>query len=139
MEDLKLRDFEISFALEKDLPIEQFVFGNELSKQLNKELKLQNYSASIKCLFVVFQCFDPENKHVQTKERYSYRRKKNALEIYLNLDYKIAKKANDKALKELLIKNYLRGIEKMLKHKEFNIVLLKNDISTIFKAYLADN
>jgi len=132
LEEIKLRNFEISFAIEKDLQIEQFSFGNELADLLNKELKLENYSQSIKCLFVIFQCFDPENKFVQTKERYSYRRKNQAIEVYLNLDYTEVKKANKKELIQILLNTYFVGIEKLLKRKEFDVAALIRDIKVLF-------
>jgi len=133
MEEIKLRDFEISFAIEKSLNAEKFTFGNELVDLLNSKLKLLDYSENIKCLFVVFQCFKPDNKYVQAKERYSYRRKNQALEIYLNLDYTEVRRADEQTLKQMVWNSYLLGIEKFLKHKEFNIDGLVKDIKSLFK------
>jgi len=133
MEEIKLRDFEISFAIDKGLNAEKFAFGNEIADLLNSKLKIQNYSENIKCLFVVFQCFKEDNKYVQAKERYSYRRKNQALEIYLNLDYTGVRRADEQTLKQMVWNSYLLGIEKFLKHKEFNISLLTKDIKTLFK------
>ncbi len=133
MEEIKLRDFEISFAIDKGLNAEKFAFGSEIADLLNSKLKIQNYSENIKCLFVVFQCFKEDNKYVQAKERYSYRRKNQALEIYLNLDYTGVRRADEQTLKQMVWNSYLLGIEKFLKHKEFNIALLIKDIKALFK------
>jgi hypothetical protein len=136
MENMNLRDFEISFAIEKDLQVEQFAFGNELVELLNKELRLQNYSTSVKCLFVVFQCFDPKNEYINAKESLTYKRKNSTLELFLIIDYTQVKMADMKKMKQILVESYISGVEKLLKHKEFNEGLFYRDISKLFHAFL---
>lgn len=64
MRNMELKDFETSYAIEKDLHVKQFDVGNELTQLLNKKLKLNDYCQSISSLFVIFQCFDPANEYV---------------------------------------------------------------------------
>jgi hypothetical protein len=136
MENMNLRDFEISFALEKDLQVEQFAFGNELAELLNKELRLQNYSTSIKCLFVVYQCFDPKNEYINVKESLKYKRKNSSLELFLIIDYIQVKLADMKKMKQILVESYISGVEKLLKHKEFNHILFFKDVSKFLSPFV---
>ncbi len=133
MKSDEIRDFEISYAIEKDLHVEQFAVGNELAELLNEKLKLNDYCESISSLFVIFQCFDPANEYVQVKEQVKFKRKTKVLELYLLLDYSKVKKANKKTMLQLLASSYLAGIEKLIQRKGFDTKTFIKDVRLVFK------
>ena len=129
----ELRNFETSYAIEKDLHVEQFVVGNELANLLNEKLRLQDYCESISSLFVIFQCFDPTNEYVQVKEQLKFKRKIKVIELYLLLDYEKVKNAGKKAMLQMLAKAYLAGIDKLIQRKDFDTKTFIKDVSFVLK------
>ncbi len=134
MEDIELRDFEITYAIENDLHVEQFTIGNKLTELLNKKLNLQDYCKTITSLFVIFQCFAPDNKYVQVKELLKFKRKTKVIELYLLLDYEQVKKADKKAILQLLAEAYKLGISLLSKHKGFNTEKFQKEVAILFNA-----
>ena len=132
----ELRNFEITYAIEKDLHVEQFSVGNELTELLNEKLQLQDYCKTITGLIIIFQCFDPANKYIQVKEQVKFKRKTKVLELYLLLDYAKAKKANKEAMLQMLAETYLAGIDKLIQHKDFDVEKFQEDIAELFKPIL---
>lgn len=138
MEEIKLRDFEITYAIEKDLQVEQFAVGNELTDLLNKELQLKSYCDTITSLFVVFQCFDPENDYIKPKAYQKLRRKTKVIELYLLLDYNKIKQADKATTLQILAENYISGVSEVLKRKDFNIIEFTDVVKRIFKPYIPE-
>ena len=128
----ELRNFEITYAIEKDLQVEQFAVGNKLTELLNKQLKLNDYCETISSLFVIFQCFAPDNKYVQVKEQLKFKRKTKILELYLLLDYEQVKKANKEVMLKLLAESYKLGILLLSKHKGFNTEKFQKEVAILF-------
>jgi len=138
MKEVKLRDFEIAYAIEKDLQVEQFAVGNQLADLLNNELQLKNYCHTIASLFMIFQCFDPKNEYIQPKEYQKLRRKANVIELYLLLDYNKVKQADKETTLQILAETYVIGINKILKRKDFNTVEFTQAVKRVFKSYMPE-
>ena len=136
MEEFKLRDFEITYAIEKDLQVKKFAVGNELADLLNEKLKLQNYCETVTSLFVIFQCFDPKNEYVKPKVYQRYRRKTKVIELYLTVDYAKAKKAIKRTMLRLFCESYLSGIQSILKRKDFDKKQFYTVVESLFIPYL---
>lgn len=137
MEKRELRDFEISYAIEKDLQVEQFAVGNQLTDLLNKKLKLKNFCETITSLFIIFQCFDPQNEYIQPKTYQKFRRKTKVIELYLPLDYNKAKQADKAATLQILAENYISGIKLVLKRKDFKTEEFIKAVSTVFSPWIS--
>ena len=133
----ELRNFEITYAIEKDLHVEQFAVGNKLTGLLNRKLKLNDYCETVSSLFVIFQCFDPTNEYVQVKEQVKFKRKTKVIELYMLLDYTKVKKADKEAMLRMMAESYLAGIEKLIQRKDFDVEKLQKDVSGLFKTYLS--
>lgn len=137
MDDITLRDFEITYAIEKDLQVTQFAVGNDLADRLNNTLQLKDYCAGITSLFVVFQCFAPENEHVQPKAYQRFRPKTKVIELYLLLDYHKARQAGSTTMLRLLAESYISGIQQVLQRKDFKKPEFIQAVNTIFTPYIA--
>jgi len=103
-----------------DLQINQFIIGNQLNALLNSHLKITDYSETVKTIFVIFQCFAPDNQYIKTKEYLKYRRKTNVIELYLQMDYNLVKTASESEMKNRLVDLYAAAVARYLKRKDFD-------------------
>jgi hypothetical protein len=138
MENIELKKFEISFALDKDLDFNKFTAGKELEKLLNSNLILSNYTTKFSTLFMIFQCFEPENLYFQAKDYKVLRRKSKVLELYSLVDYNGAKSADDKVMKSLLCNTFLNSVEKHLNNKDFAFDKFIKDLKSVFEDFIPE-
>jgi len=135
MEEVKLNDFEISFALDKDLDVNKFLVGKDLEKLLNDNLMLSNYTSKFSTLFMLFQCFDPSNPYFNAKDKKIIRRKQNVVELYSLIDYNVAKNADENKIKSLLCATFLKSVKVHLNSKDFVYDLFINDLHKVFDLF----
>jgi hypothetical protein len=138
MENTSLNNFEISFALDKDVDLNKFLVGKELENRLNENLILSNYTTKFSTLFMIFQCFEPENPYFNAKDYKVLRRKTQSLELYSLVDYNEANLAGEKKMKSLLCDTYLKSVETHLKGKDFAFEQFIKDLTPIFETFIAD-
>ncbi len=138
MENTELKNFEISFALDKDLDFKKFTAGKELENLLNSNLILSNYTTKFSTLFMIFQCFEPDNLYFKAKDYKVLRRKTNVLELYSLVDYNVAKSADEKSMRYFLSKSYLNSVEKHLNNKDFAFDNFIKDLKTVFENFIPE-
>ena len=135
MEEVKLNNFEISFALDKDLDTNKFLVGKGLETFLNDNLMLSNYTTKFSTLFMIFQCFDPSNPYFNALDKKIIRRKQNVVELYSLLDYNISKLAAENQIKSLLCATFLKSVQNHLNSKDFAFNNFVNDLQKIFDLF----
>ena len=106
---------------------------NVLEKLLNKNLSINNYSKKIQEIIFVYiaarlKVSFPEENFVK------YRRKYNALEVGLNLDYQKLLKSNETETLKMLSALYLRGIKEYMNRKDFDNERFYQDVKQLFEA-----
>ncbi len=137
MENTELHNFEISFALDKDIDLNKFLVGKQFEKLLNENLVLSNYTTKFSTLFMIFQCFEPENPYFNAKDYKVLRRKTKSMELYSLVDYKEALNADEKKMKSLLCDTYIKSIETHLNNKDFAFEAFIKDLKPIFVNFIA--
>ncbi len=138
MEYNKLNDFEITYAAEKDLSVHRFVVGNRLADLLNEKLKISDYSDTVTTLFVIYQCFAPDNEYIKTEAFLRYRRKTKVIELHLLMDYNKVKEATETEMKQMFIELYKSAIPKYLNRKDFDAAKFSSDFKSIAEKYYED-
>ena len=133
METQELNNFEVTFAIEKDLSINDFLFGKQIEKSLNDNLTLSDYTTKYDTLFIIFQCFALGNKYMQVKENCKFRHKKRVIELYTIVDYKLFKEAEEESKNKLLKNSLETGLDNFIKLKNKSFNKLTEDIKTFLK------
>ena len=126
-------NFEITFSLDKDLILNHFLCLKQLETDFNNQFSIVNYTSKYKSLFVVVQCFSPENIYFVPQEKTIFRKKTNTLELYLILDYNQAILADESRLKSLFVQSISTSIQKNLKTNDFNNLLFINNLESLIR------
>ena len=132
MKNQKLNNFEVTFAIEKGLSVHDFLFGKQIEKLLNDNYSLSDYTDKYETLFIIFQCFAPDNKYMQVKENCKFRHKKKIIELYTIVDYTSFKTADNKAREQLLIISLTTALKNFIQSKSMLFDKLTNNIVNLF-------
>jgi len=124
-------NFEITFSLDKDLNLNHFLCLKQLEIDFNNQFSIVNYTSKYKSLFVVVQCFRPENIYFVPQDKTIFRKKTNTLELYIILDYNQAISADESSLKSLFSQSISTSIQKNLKTNDFNNLLFINNLKSL--------
>ncbi len=131
-----MKNFEISAVLDIDVPHEKVDGKIAIRNLLNEKLLLQKYSDSINTLYIVFQVISPSNKARKVEEFLKHRKKTNALELYLTVDYFLFLESDTKEATYLLADTYMKGIDLFLcNRKDFDGKRFFKDVKSIFEEY----
>jgi len=126
-----LNNFETSFSIDTDINFNDFLYTKEIEKQLNANLKLSDYSDKFKTLFIIFQCFAPDNKYMQVKEDCKIKHKIQVVELYTIVDYSSFKISDELNKKQLIINSFITVIENKLNIKDFSKEKFITDIKNL--------
>jgi len=136
MENTELNNFEISFALDKDIDLYKFLVGKQFERLLNENLKLSDYTEKFSTLFMIFQCFDSENLYFYVKDYKVLRRKSHSMELYSLVSYNEAIHADEKRMKTILFNTYLASVESHLNTKDFRLSIFLKDLKGLAELFL---
>ncbi len=131
MKNQQLNNFEITFAIETDLTVQEFLYGKQIEKILNNNFALSNYTDKYETLFIIFQCFAPDNKYMQVREKSIFRHKKKVIELYTIVDYHLFKTADNTTREQLLITSLNKALENKIKSKTSQFSNLTKDIQQL--------